>query len=122
MTAIVCGDHLRPGAAERLGAIVVEGWCVKPEVPEIVEGDTLVVAACRGEFSLGPVQRALRRGGFDPLGVPMLDMGPEDYADETRLRVRLDALMAHAAAFAGSLPEQIRMVVRQPVKESQQKP
>ena len=111
MTAIVCGDHLRPGAAERLGAIVLEGWCVKPEVPEIVEGDTLVVAACRGEFSLGPVQRALRRGGFDPLGVPMLDMGPEDYSDETRLRVRLEALMAHAAAFAGSRPEQIRMVV-----------
>lgn len=111
MTAIVCGDHLGPGAAERLGAIVLEGWCVKPEVPEIVESDTLVVAACRGEFSLGPVQRALRRAGFDPLGVPVLDMGPEDYSDETRLRARLEALTAHAAAFAGSRPEQVRMVV-----------
>jgi ferredoxin len=111
MTAIVCGDHLRSGAAERIGAIVIEGWCLKPEVPEDLDVDHLVVAACRGEYSLGPVQRALRRGGFDPLGVPVLDMGPEDYFDETRLRVRLGALMAHAAAFVGSLPEQVRMVV-----------
>jgi len=111
VTAIVCGDHLRSGAAERLGAIVVNGWCVKPEVPESVEGDPLVVAACRGEYSLGPVQRALRRGGFDPLGVPVLEMGPEDFADEVRLGVRLVALKARATAFTGSLPAQVRMVV-----------
>ena len=111
MTAIVCGDHLRPGAADRLGAVVIREWCMNPEVPEDLEGDSLVVAVCRDAYSLGPLQRALRRAGFDPLGVPVLGMDPEDFDDEVRLGARIVALEARAAVFKKSGPEHVRMVV-----------
>jgi ferredoxin len=72
------------------------------------KADRLVLGLCAGRYSVGDVQREVRRAGLDPLGVEIFDL--DDAGGESdRLELMLAAAAARAEAFAGSRPEQAKL-------------
>jgi ferredoxin len=100
-----CGDGSSPPRA-----VVVASLCARPEpIRELAAGaDRLVLGLCLGRYSVGDVQREVRRAGLDPLGVEIVDL--DDAGGEgDRLELILAAATASAEAFTGSRPEQTKL-------------
>ncbi|HSJ82625.1 MAG TPA: 4Fe-4S binding protein [Acidimicrobiia bacterium] len=88
----------------------MSGLCARPEpIRELAAGaDRLVLGLCRGRYSVGDVQREVRRAGLDPLGIEIVDL--DDAGGESeRLELILAAATARAEAFTGSRPEQTKL-------------
>jgi ferredoxin len=62
------------------------------------------------ELELAPLQAAVRKSGFDPFGVPLIDISGAA-GDPARLAVMVAGAVARAGAFAGSRPEHARPVM-----------
>lgn len=90
---------------------VVRGFCHDPDViaRHAHGASSVVLAFCSADHPRGPVQAAVRRAGLDPLGVEIVDLRAA--ADDIeRLILMLEAAVARARSFAGSAPENARMV------------
>lgn len=91
---------------------VVRGLCRDPDViARHADGaSSLVLAVCSADLPRGPVQAAVRRAGLDPLGVEIVDLRVAA-EDIERLILMLEAAVARAGSFAGSAPENARMIL-----------
>ncbi len=110
--ALLCGDHDAVVAAvSDLDIVEVPGLCFQPELigGEAASADRLVLGLWPGRYSPGLVQSELRSAGFDPFGVPLVDLREAD-GDSERLGVYLAAAIARAEAFSGSSPQQSKPV------------
>ncbi|MBA3876951.1 MAG: hypothetical protein C0498_08445 [Anaerolinea sp.] len=114
---LACADRL-PGVTpeewlwlEAAEVRVVRGLCNDPElIARHADGvSSLVLAMCSADFVSGPVQAAARRAGLDPLGLEIVDVRAAN-GDIERLILLLEAAVARAQCFAGSAPENARMI------------
>lgn len=102
-----------PGAELR----VLERPCSRPSELQAallaLEGDALVLLACRDAEAVEALRRAAAGAGFDPLGVRSADArrlsagGPAP--DGARTRSRLRALARRALAYPGAHPDQVAL-------------
>lgn len=90
---------------------VIRGLCRDPDaIARHADGAAnLVLALCSADLPRGPVQAAARRAGLDPLGVEIVDVRVAG-GDIERLIVLLEAAVARVKSFAGSVPENARMI------------
>lgn len=114
---LACADRL-PGVTpeewlwlEAAEVRVIRGLCHDPElIARHADGvSSLVLAFCSADLAHGPVQAAARRAGLDPLGVEIVDVNVAG-GDIERLILLLGAAVARAQCFAGSAPENARMI------------
>jgi ferredoxin len=91
---------------------VVPGLCRDPDIiaRHAFGASSLVLAFCSSHLPRGPVQAAVRRAALDPLGVEVVDLRVAG-DDIERLILMLEAAVARASSFAGSAPENARMIL-----------
>ncbi|MFQ5523812.1 MAG: 4Fe-4S dicluster domain-containing protein [Acidimicrobiia bacterium] len=112
-SAIICADGWsgRPLEVEGVEVTLVEGLCLSPRsMVDLVEADEeeLVLAIHRNQANLGEVQSVLRRLGFDPLAVGVLDLA--SVGDPAQLPMALAGATARARAYPGARPEQVKLL------------
>ena len=112
-TIVICADHDTPAAISVDGVNVIRArdFCRRPRQLEGLvpaEETTLMLALHGSETELGRVQAAVRRLGFDALGVGVVDLERLDGADS--ITCAIVALEARTAAYAGSQPEQVKLL------------
>lgn len=90
---------------------VVPGLCRDPEaIVRHADGASgLVLAFCSTDVARGAVQAAVRRVGLDPFGVETVDLRAAG-EDIERVILILEAAVARAQRFAGSVPENAKVV------------
>ena len=91
---------------------VVRGLCRDSDIiARHADGaSNLVLAFCSADLPRSPVQAAVRRAGLDALGVEVVDLRVAA-EDIERLILILEAAVARARSFAGSAPENARMIL-----------
>ncbi len=113
-TIVICADHgARRVAVPGTTVLSAPKLCWHPgQLAGLVppEETSLVLALHGGDSATGRVQAAVRRIGFDPLGVGVVDL--ERIGDSRSLSIALAALSARIGAFPGSRPEQVKLVRR----------
>jgi ferredoxin len=94
------------------GVTTVPGLCEHPaSIGEAVgEADSLVLLVHREDVELSQLQAAIRKSGFDPFGVPLIDIAGTA-GDPVRLGAIIAGASARASAFGGSQPEHARPVM-----------
>lgn len=104
-----CTDS--PNATELEGAFGVPELCRDPNrLRDRLSGpDQVVLVLHRGSFDLARIQAVVRSEGIDPLGVEIVELDPAGPAAADRLRVAVRGASARAAAFRGSVPEQVKL-------------
>ena len=109
-TVLLCADRVTQAPEADAETIIVEAMCSHPKrIGANANGaDRLVLGLCRGDYVLGKIQTELRTAGFDPLGVPILDL-PNGGFDSFRLGIEMSAAVARANAFPGSGPEHAKL-------------
>ncbi len=105
MTQILCRDSLPPIEVP-LDSVALGGWCEDPIVPDFVDGSPLVVSVCRDRYDLSAVQSAVRRAGFDPFGVEIVELDTDD--EPLAAEWSLAAAIARAAVFQPGGPEHVK--------------
>ncbi|NND73788.1 MAG: 4Fe-4S dicluster domain-containing protein [Ilumatobacter sp.] len=111
-TLVMCTDHGAHDPIAPAGTNVqrAAGLCDQPgQLRTLVpaEETSLLLALHGSDYHRGRVQAAVRRLGFDPLGVGILDLDRID--DESAVTVAAAALVARTEAFPGSRPEQVKL-------------
>ncbi len=108
----LCRDHGTPSIAG-VGhdeVVLIDDLCVRPAglaaLPEATE--QLVVGLHRSEAAMGAVQSSLRRLGFDPMGVGIVELEGVG-GDPHRLTVLVAGAAARSGAYPGSTPEQLKL-------------
>jgi ferredoxin len=113
-TAVVActGDSGTGRAQLPVGVAGVPDLCAHPGSLHDVIGaaESLVLLVHPEDVELSRLQAAVRKAGFDPFGVPLVDVGGAA-GDPARLHVMVAGAAARAAAFGGSRPEQARPVM-----------
>ena len=112
-TVLVCADTWTgpPPGLEGTDVVMVDELCRSPRAgvsaipPEETE---LVVVVHRDQLNLGSLQAALRRIGFDPLAVGVVDLGALGSLDD--LPATLAGALARVRAFPGAGPEQVKLL------------
>lgn len=110
--AFLCSDH---GVLEiddaGLDVTPIPSLCEEPRrlLEHLGDDEVIVLGLSEGGFSLGEVQRTLRSAGFDPFGVPIIDL--QEAATAERLYVALRGAVARANAFAGSGPQHAKAIL-----------
>lgn len=112
-SALLCADGWSgpPPEMEGQEVLLVEGLCLSPRsMVDLVESDEeeLVVAIHRDQANLGEVQSVLRRLGFDPLAVGILDLASVGHPSEVPAALR--GTIARARAYPGARPEQVKLL------------
>ena len=112
-TILVCADARVPDGLEISDArvVVVDDLCRQlPKIGALVADDEsrLVVAIHSNHIDLGSVQAAVRRIGFNPLGVGIVDL--QTVGASADMAVTLVAAMARSASFVGAEPEQVKLL------------
>jgi len=123
---LACADGIRRVMPEEIEGVTAEAWlwlrtgdvrvvpglCGDPDViTRHADGaSNLVLAFCSADLPRSPVQATVRRAGFDPLGVEVVDLRVAG-EDLERLILIFEAAVARARSFAGSAPENARMVL-----------
>lgn len=94
------------------GVMVVGDLCSRPaRLGDVIDGaDTLVLVVHPRDVELSRLQAAVRQAGFDPFGVPLVDVAGVAGTAE-RFDVIIAGASARGAAFRGSRPEQARPVM-----------
>jgi ferredoxin len=94
----------------------VSDLCTHPQPLADIAADaeSLVLLIHPEDVELPGLQAAIRRAGFDPFGVPMIDIAGAD-GDEERLEVMVSGAKARAGTFTGSRPEQARPVMQREI-------
>jgi len=110
--ALLCSDHQTPPVPLD-GVSLVEGLCFDPSAIATVRDETqhLVIGIHRDDADLVRLQSAMRRIGFDPLGVGIVDVSL--LTEPQPLVAALAGAVARTEAFPGASPEQT-MLVRAP--------
>jgi len=112
-TIVVCSDDLVAGdlSVPDARVAIVDELCLRPHLAADVvrdDEDHLVLALHRDRVNLGVVQAAVRRLGFEPLSVGLVDLRAVGASDD--LPATLAAAMARSSAFPGAEPEQIKLL------------
>jgi NAD-dependent dihydropyrimidine dehydrogenase PreA subunit len=112
-TIVMCADPDTPATiwVDNVNVIRAPDLCRRPrQLEELVPaGETSLMLALHGsETELGRVQAATRRLGFDALGVGVVDLERLDGAES--ITSAIVALEARTAAYAGSQPEQVKLL------------
>ena len=112
-TIVICADHDTPATISVDGVNVISApdLCRRPRQLEdlVPAGETSLMLALHGsETELGRVQATVRRLGFDALGVGVVDLERLDGADS--ITWAIVTLEARTAAYAGSQPEQVKLL------------
>jgi ferredoxin len=112
-TLVACTDHGHLDDLEIDGVRVVgvAELCLAPKgiVAHVPEDETrLMVGIHRREASVGAVQAVVRRLGFDPLGVGLVDLAAG--AEATALRTSVLATAARTSHYPGASPEQVKLL------------
>ncbi len=109
---LICADEWSGPApdTEGLAATLVEGLCLAPSsmvdlVP--VQEEELVLALHRSQVNLGEIQAVLRRLGFDPLSVAILDLAS---VGPGACPVALAGALARARAYPGARPDPVKLL------------
>jgi ferredoxin len=112
---VMCADH---GASdmdsvEGTTVIAVTDLCRRlGQLGDLVppEETSLLLAVHGSETETGRIQAAVRRLGFDALGVGVLDL--ERFESDEAVANAIVALRARMDAYPGSLPEQVKLAPR----------
>jgi len=112
-TLVACSDHghLNDLEIDGVRVVGVAELCMQPKgmVAHVPEDETrLVVGIHPREASVGAVQAVVRRLGFDPLGVGIVDLAAS--AEATALRTSVLATAARTSHYAGASPEQVKLL------------
>lgn len=105
---LLCADHDPPRIPD--GDVrYLAGLCSEPSLLGLVpdEVDHLVLGVHWAEVDLARLQSAMRRNGFDPLSVGILDLTHLDTPD--LLRAATAGMTARTEAFPGATPEQTKL-------------
>ncbi len=111
MTVVVCADHgMSHPDVDSLSTdvLLVKNLCSEPSwlaTADLDDLEALILHA--GEFDLGFVQGAIRRAGFNPLGVPVTTLEPA--ASGVHIAVLIAGLVARHREFDKALPEHAKM-------------
>jgi ferredoxin len=111
--AVACRQQARSGEPQMpAGVVTVPDLCAHPDPLRDFAGsaDELVLLVHPEDLELAPLQAAIRKCGFDPFGVPLIDISGA-VGDSARLAVMIAGAVARAGAFAGSRPEHARPVM-----------
>ncbi len=114
-TLVMCADH---GASDRFTVagttvITVTDLCRRlGQLGDLVPAETasLLLALHGSETETGRIQAAVRRLGFDALGVGVLDL--ERFESDEAVEKAIIALGARMDAYPGSQPEQVKLAPR----------
>lgn len=71
--------------------------------------DQVVLVLHRGSFDLPRIQAVVRSEGIDPLGVEIVEVDAAGILPAYWLQVQVRGAVARAAAFPGSVPEQVKL-------------
>ena len=106
---LLCSDHETPSVALD-GVSLVERLCFDPSAIAAVrdEAQHLVIGIHRDDADMVRFQSAMRRIGFDPLGVGIVDLSL--LTDPQALDATLAGVVARTEAFPGASPEQAKLV------------
>ncbi len=112
-TLLICADGWNgpPPDLDGVDSVLVDELCVgsrsvEAAIPEAT--DELAVAVHRRQVNLGALQAGMRRAGFDPFAVAVVDLDAVGTASE--FPVAVAAGLARARAFRGAAPEQIKLL------------
>ncbi len=112
-TLVACSDHghLNDLEIDGVRVVGVAELCLQPKsiVAHVPEDETrLVVGIHPREARLGAVQSIVRRLGFDPLGVGIVDLAASTGA--TGLQTSVLATAARTSHYTGASPEQVKLL------------
>lgn len=110
--ALLCADHTTAVPDDPdIDIVLIPELCMRPRLmlPELEDADEVVLGLSGGAYSLGEVQRSVRSAGFDPFGVPIIDLREVETSD--RLRLALHGALARAEAFDGSGPQHAKAIL-----------
>jgi len=111
-TVVMCADGWSgpPLDLAEAEVLMVDELCRAPRRIALPDDEDMevVVALHRDQTNLGEVQAALRRLGFDPLAVSIVDLDAVGYQGE--LERVLTAALARARVYPGARPEQVKLL------------
>lgn len=111
-TILVCADERAVTALDPdTRTVVVDDLCyqlrrIEEWIPD--DEDHLVLAVHRSDVDLGSIQSAVRRAGFDPLGVGLVDLHSVATSDD--LGFTLAAAAVRSRASSPVPPEQVKLL------------
>jgi ferredoxin len=104
------------GCSDLIGVLDLEHlslgrkWCLDPVVPEDV-AEPWGFVGCIDDLDGDTLYRRLRAAGRDPLGAGVLVLSPAEAGDAEWIRARLDAERGRVAAYRGTRPEHLKLVM-----------
>ncbi|MEX2252069.1 MAG: 4Fe-4S dicluster domain-containing protein [Acidimicrobiia bacterium] len=105
---LCCSDHSNPAPLSAT-ATTITGLCADPTLLSTVpdDADRLVLGLHLADADLSRFQASMRKLGFDPLGVGIVDL--THFTTPAAVEIVLAGVIARTEAFAGATPEQIKL-------------